>query len=180
MYAIGKAGNIVWAASFDAFGRASVTAPQATLDKPTITSNLRLPGQYEDLETGLHYNFRRHYDPEIGRYVSQDPIGVEGGLNLYAYANGGPLMYADPTGLMPLEGFIMPIISSFLLYKMFEKQALCQRACENTKGPGAVAACGSPDRQDVVDIAGIRRLGDCNARCAFISGIGQLLPKTRP
>ncbi len=110
LYAIGKAGNIVWAASFDAFGRASVTAPQATLDKPTITSNLRLPGQYEDLETGLHYNFRRHYDPEIGRYVSQDPIGVEGGLNLYAYANGGPLMYADPTGLMPLEGFIMPII----------------------------------------------------------------------
>ena len=80
LQATDKAGNIVWAASFDAFGRASITTPQATADKPTITSNLRLPGQYEDLETGLHYNFRRYYDPEIGRYVTADPIGLEGVL----------------------------------------------------------------------------------------------------
>lgn len=93
-----KAGNIVWAASYQAFSKASITTPQATQDKPTITSNLRLPGQYEDAETGLHYNFRRYYDPEIGRYVTQDPIGLEGGVNVYSYANGNPILYIDPRG----------------------------------------------------------------------------------
>ncbi len=93
-----KAGNIVWAAHYAAFGRATIITPQATADKPTITSNLRLPGQYEDAETGLHYNFRRYYDSETGRYVSQDPIGLEGGVNVYSYANGNPILYIDPRG----------------------------------------------------------------------------------
>jgi RHS repeat-associated protein len=99
LQATDKAGNIVWAASFDAFGRASITTPQATVDKPTIASNLRLPGQYEDLETGLHYNWHRYYDAEVGRYVTSDPIGVEGGINRYSYVGGSPLSFVDPMGL---------------------------------------------------------------------------------
>ena len=94
-----KAGNIVWAASYNAFGQASITTPQATADKPTITSHLRLPGQYEDLETGLHYNWHRYYDAQIGRYVTSDPIGIFGGINRYAYAEGDPLNKTDPKGL---------------------------------------------------------------------------------
>ncbi|MCA3174272.1 MAG: RHS domain-containing protein, partial [Burkholderiales bacterium] len=96
-----KAGNIVWAASYAAFGKASITTPQATQDKPTLTSHLRLPGQYEDAETGLHYNYRRYYDPDIGRYISQDPIGLEGGLNQYQYANADPINQTDATGECP-------------------------------------------------------------------------------
>ena len=91
---------MVWAARYEAFGKATITTPQATADKPTITSNLRLPGQYEDAETGLHYNYRRYYDPEIGRYISQDPIGLEGGVNLFSYVGGNPLSFIDPTGLI--------------------------------------------------------------------------------
>jgi RHS repeat-associated protein len=94
-----KAGNIVWAASYNAFGQASITTPAATVDKPTIESNLRLPGQYEDVETGLYYNFNRYYDPQIGRYITQDPISLQGGMNRFLYVNADPLNQTDPQGL---------------------------------------------------------------------------------
>jgi len=93
-----KAGNIVWAASYDAFGRATIITPQATMDKPTISINLRLPGQIEDEETGLNYNGRRYYDSETGRYITQDPIGLEGGVNRYAYVDHDPVSEFDSTG----------------------------------------------------------------------------------
>jgi len=60
---------------------------------------LRLPGQYFDKETNLHYNYFRDYDPGIGRYINSDPIGLEGGLNAYAYVFASPLINADPAGL---------------------------------------------------------------------------------
>jgi RHS repeat-associated protein len=94
-----KDGNIVWSAVYNAFGRATMTTPQATQDRPTITSNLRLPGQYEDTETGLYYNWNRYYSPDEGRYVTSDPIGLEGGINPYLYVGANPLGYYDPTGL---------------------------------------------------------------------------------
>ena len=96
-----KAGNVVWAASYDVFGRAMITTPAATADKPTIASQLRFPGQIEDLETGLHYNLHRYYDPIAGRYISEDPVGIDGGFNLYTYVGNNPLGLADPFGLAP-------------------------------------------------------------------------------
>jgi len=60
--------------------------------------NLRFQGQYFDEETGLHYNRFRYYDPEIGRFISQDPIGLFGGNNLYQYAPN-PVEWVDPLGL---------------------------------------------------------------------------------
>jgi RHS repeat-associated protein len=63
---------------------------------------LRLPGQYFDRETNLHYNYFRDYDPSLGRYWESDPIGLKGGLNTYAYVYGRPLKKVDPRGLKPL------------------------------------------------------------------------------
>ena len=57
------------------------------------------PGQYYDEETGLHYNWNRYYDPSTGRYITPDPIGLAGGLNLYGYAGGNPVNAIDPFGL---------------------------------------------------------------------------------
>nr|WP_275895870.1 RHS repeat-associated core domain-containing protein [Serratia marcescens] len=51
-----------------------------------------------DKESGLHYNLFRYYEPEVGRFTTQDPIGLRGGLNLYQYAPN-PLMWVDPYGL---------------------------------------------------------------------------------
>jgi RHS repeat-associated protein len=95
----GKAGNVVWAAGYNAFGKASITTPAATTDKPTITVNLRLPGQYLDEETGRHYNWHRYYDGEIGRYLTEDPIGLSGGINRYGYVGGNPVNRVDFLGL---------------------------------------------------------------------------------
>ncbi len=63
-------------------------------------SRFGLPGQYAD-ETGLAYNRFRYYDPATGRYLSPDPIGIAGGLDLYGYARNNPLRFIDPDGLMP-------------------------------------------------------------------------------
>ena len=63
-----------------------------------IEQNLRFQGQYYDEETGLHYNRFRYYDPNVGRFVSQDPIGLAGGNNYYTYAPN-PIAWIDLFGL---------------------------------------------------------------------------------
>ncbi|EOD9103073.1 RHS repeat-associated core domain-containing protein, partial [Salmonella enterica] len=86
-------GNIVWEAGYQVWGN-------LTHEKETrpVQQNLRFQGQYLDKETGLHYNLYRFYDPDIGKFISGDPIGLEGGLNLYQYAPN-PLSWIDPLGL---------------------------------------------------------------------------------
>jgi RHS repeat-associated protein len=62
--------------------------------------NLRLPGQYFDRETNLAYNMMRDYDPAIGRYIQSDLLGLQAGLNTYAYVNGSPISASDLLGLL--------------------------------------------------------------------------------
>ncbi len=72
-------------------------------DSPTVTGsaglNLRFPGQYFELETGLHQNWYRNYASFLGRYSEPDPMGLAGGVNRYTYAGNAPLQYTDPSGL---------------------------------------------------------------------------------
>ncbi len=66
------------------------------------------PGQYEDSETGLYYNWHRYYDPETGRYLMPDPIGLAGGINPFLYAESNPINLIDPEGLSP-AGWIVKL-----------------------------------------------------------------------
>ena len=63
-----------------------------------LAFNLRFPGQYFDAETNNHYNYFRDYNPETGRYIESDPIGLEGGLNTFGYVEATPLTKSDPEG----------------------------------------------------------------------------------
>ena len=75
-------GNIVWSGDYSGWGKLT----QESRLKLDIHQPFRLQNQYYDEETGLHYNFFRYYDPEIGRFTQQDPIKLLGGESLYAYA----------------------------------------------------------------------------------------------
>ncbi len=57
---------------------------------------MRFPGQYFLVESGLAYNWHRHYDPTLGRYLQADPLGFIDGPNVYNYVTNAPTMYADP------------------------------------------------------------------------------------
>jgi RHS repeat-associated protein len=85
-----------WSCALDAYG--SVVSATGDIPNP-----FRLRGQFQDAETGLYYNFSRHYDPEIGDYTAADPIGVEGGNHFYAYPRN-PLRWDDPYGLECPDG----------------------------------------------------------------------------
>ena len=95
-----ESGTTVWAASYDPFGKATVNEDPDG-DGNTVTLNVRMPGQYYDQETGLHYNYFRYYDPATGRYLRSDPVGILGGLNGYSYVRNNPLKWVDPLGLWP-------------------------------------------------------------------------------
>lgn len=83
----------------EVLGAARSTAYGVTEWDGTEATNLRFPGHYFDNETGLHYNRHRYYDPQLGRYISPDPISLLGGLNPYAYAVGSPVNFFDRYGL---------------------------------------------------------------------------------
>jgi RHS repeat-associated protein len=82
----------IWQAVYEPYGRVfSITG--------AATQNLGLPGQWFQLETGLNYNWHRHYDASLARYTSPDPLGFVDGPAVYAYAGGAPHVKTDKDGL---------------------------------------------------------------------------------
>ncbi len=85
-------GEIVWSAHYRAYGEIS------RLDIGKVDNPLRFQGQYFDQESGLHYNRHRYYNPDVGRYLTPDPVKLAGGINAYQYAQN-PIGWIDPLGL---------------------------------------------------------------------------------
>ena len=94
--------QVVWQDSKAPFGETNIAVNQ-------LEFSVRFPGQYYDQESGLHYNYFRDYDPSIGRYVQSDPIGLDGGINTYAYVKGNPISFIDPFGLKVSEVHIYKV-----------------------------------------------------------------------
>ena len=95
--------TVVWQWNIDQFLAIRQPNQDPDNDGNQVTFNLRYPGQYYDSTTGLHYNTFRYYDPQTGRYITSDPIGLAGGLNTYLYANANPLYWIDPDGLSGID-----------------------------------------------------------------------------
>ena len=89
---VSEDGKVVWLARYKAWGRIH------KLDVTDIAQPFRFQGQYFDEETGLHYNRHRYYDPDTARYLTQDPIRLQGGTNVYRYT-ANPSGWIDPLGL---------------------------------------------------------------------------------
>ena len=101
--ATNDAQQIVWEWNREAFGLGRTdNDPDADESKTNIP--LRFAGQYKDGESGLFYNYFRYYNPQTGRYVTSDPIGLNGGINTYGYAGSNPVYWIDPYGLTQTVG----------------------------------------------------------------------------
>lgn len=95
-------GKTAWSAHYKAWGEVQEQRSEWA-QREGLTNAIRFQGQYHDHETGLHYNRHRYYDPEVGRFISKDPIGYAGGLNLFGYAPN-PTGWIDPLGLAKKSG----------------------------------------------------------------------------
>jgi RHS repeat-associated protein len=69
----------------------------------SLVNSFRCTGREFDTETSLYYYRARYYDPNSGRFVSEDPIRIRGGINLYAYVRNDPVRLTDPDGRCPPE-----------------------------------------------------------------------------
>lgn len=147
--------NIIWRWEGEAFGNTQAQ------ELAGFDINLRFPGQYFDSETNLHYNHFRYYDTQLGRYITSDPIGLDGGKNTYSYASQNSLSRVDILGLKDCcsgksccktkgdeSAFVACIKSVFSRFEACTKIAikanrLCALACAfiGRVNSGAGAAC---------------------------------------
>jgi RHS repeat-associated protein len=90
--------QVVWRWDAKPFGDTSPDQ-QPTAGLPSFEFNLRLPGQYADVELGQYYNYTRDYEPTTGRYLQSDSIGIEDDYATYTYVGDDPVGSVDPTGM---------------------------------------------------------------------------------
>ena len=95
MRLVNENGRVIWQAEPDDWG---AVRNEKTFFQGDIRQPIRFQGQWLDEETGFYYNRHRFYDPRHGRYITQDPIGLAGGMNAYRYPVN-PVFFADPLGL---------------------------------------------------------------------------------
>jgi RHS repeat-associated protein len=94
-----SAGALAQTYTFDSFGK-------QTASSGSLTNPFRYTARESDSETSLYYYRARYFEPTIARFLSEDEIGKDEGLNLYVYVRNSPLDSRDPTGFYTLKGFL--------------------------------------------------------------------------
>lgn len=167
-------GRIVWAADYQVWGEARIRNARQGEDNggtiaeplPEVAQPFRFQGQQFDDETGLHYNRFRYYDPKTGRFLSPDPIGLDGGFNLFSYA-ANPFSWIDPLGLsgvtpdskgnlVPQNDYGVPDRAQFEPKKGISKYKRSSNCGPTTKQTASVqgqacVVCGTVDPKMVAD-----------------------------
>jgi RHS repeat-associated protein len=149
----------VWDAVWQPWGNVHTVTGTAVLDA-------RFPGQWFQLETGLHYNWHRSYDPTIGRYTQPDPLGFVDGPSVYGYARGAPQALVDRDGrfafVIPpakLAGDLAVIIAAAVMSK-YSKSPV-----KKPKSPTPIDSCPANDDDNGVKC---RKASDYQIRQAKI------------
>jgi RHS repeat-associated protein len=123
---VDKDGAVVWSGDYSAFGELNAERVRQ------VRNPVRFQGQYFDEETGFHYNFSRYYYPSCARYLSQDPLGLRAGVNLYRYVMN-PFNWVDPFGLNNLVSGVLTIYPICGWSKEQQKAAGKKRDAMNKK-----------------------------------------------
>ena len=148
-------GNVIETRQYDSFGDGAGSG----------LTRYGYTGRERDADTGLVYYRARWYDPQAGRFLSEDPIGLEGGLNLYAYVENDPVNHADPLGLQRqstrktfcgpgsdnlLEKILVPDKCKNPFTQTFDLSVPCRNhdACYGTCGKGR-KQCDQALRRDI-------------------------------
>jgi RHS repeat-associated protein len=106
-----EAGRILQTYEYEAFGRVR----NISFDPHNDFRSLGAYGLLQDDATDFRYNRARYYDAEIGRFISRDPIGIAGGINLYGYAGNNAVNWVDVDGKIGLiEGLVVGIVAGYL------------------------------------------------------------------
>ena len=130
-----KDGNLLWFGNYTGWGRLK----EETKVTDSAYQPFRLQNQYCDRETGLHYNFFRYYEPDAGRFVNQDPIGLEGGDNIYLFSPNIQ-SWIDPLGLLSWN------TARKQFWKAEAKKERDRIAKEKAKNPGSSPKCKYSER----------------------------------
>ncbi|MFH2044003.1 MAG: RHS repeat-associated core domain-containing protein [Pseudomonadota bacterium] len=175
---IDETGAVVWNADYQPFGEADVNV------NSTVVNNFRLPGQYYDEETGLHYNFHRYYNPEVGRYLRADPgnllfpedmgvpffvplsLTIPQQYNNYTYSFDNPANYIDHDGLaVPL--LLQCVYYGYRVYKT--AKAAQGAACGTLAGVSYITCmreCVCGDKKKCED--DMAKMNTCRNKCSRV------------
>lgn len=133
-----SAGKVVAKYDYEPFGRMKETSTS------TINNAYSFTGREYDKETGLYFYRARYYDPEVGRFVSRDPIGFKGGdVNLYGYVQNNPVNFIDPSGnsAAAAAGGVAVAVTYVWVFK------ICMEKCTGTKLPRDPNTCPAPSQR---------------------------------